>query len=108
LEFGSDLSWVALGVTTDKPTAEVNPDQGAFVFLGIRRLGPGADVVFGARWNIIRGHISFTGPLGIQVSQTKQWGDPVVGLNLRTVGGNRAWFPVRTIIGGFGAGSTCC
>ena len=82
--FGTDLIYVALGQSTDR--FNVDPDQGAFTFLGIRRLAPGLDLTFGARWNVIRGRIEFKEIAGTElggrvVEETKQWVDPVVGIH---------------------------
>jgi hypothetical protein len=102
---GGDLIWMALGPTTDKPPANVDPNQGAFAFYGLRRLSPNADLTFGARWNILQARIGFKGPTETALEHTKQWVDPIVGLNLRTAGAGRFHARMYSEIGGFGAGS---
>jgi hypothetical protein len=99
----ADLMWTALGTSTD--IANVDFDQGAFAFYGLRRLGPGADVTFGLRVNFLQGTLGFKGPLQTRVEQSKTWADPIVGLNLRTPGEGRVVGRLYTEIGGFGAGS---
>ena len=51
--FGSDLIWMALGTTVRETNVDFN--QGAFAFYGLRRLGPAADVTFGLRVNTLQG-----------------------------------------------------
>jgi hypothetical protein len=60
--FGVDALYMALGTTIDTPPANVDPGQGAFTFVGTRRLNDKVEAVFGARWNFIQGKIEFTGP----------------------------------------------
>jgi hypothetical protein len=80
--FGSDLIWMALGTTVRDTNVDFN--QGAFAsYYGLRELGPGADVTFGARINTLQGALKFKGP-DIEVSQDKTWVDPIAGLTLRT------------------------
>ena len=81
-----DFIWMALGATSDQPPANIDPNQGAFSFYGARRLSPVAEVTFGMRWNVLQGKISFKGPAGTVLEKTKQWVDPIVGLNLRSNG----------------------
>jgi hypothetical protein len=100
---GTDLMWMALGTSFD--IANVDVDQGAFAFYGLRRLAPAAEVTFGVRVNFLQGTIGFKGPLQTTVEQSKTWVDPVVGLNLRTPGEGRVLGRIYTEIGGFGAGS---
>jgi hypothetical protein len=102
---GADAIWMALGSTLDQPPVNIDVNQGAFAFYGLRRLGPAAEVTFGVRWNVIQEEIDFKTP-GIVRDQTKQWVDPLIGLNLRTTQSGRWHGGVYTEIGGFGAGST--
>jgi hypothetical protein len=103
--FGVDALYMALGVTIDTPPANIDPGQGAFTFMGTRKLNEKVDAVFGARWNFIQGKIEFTGPLNLTVEQTKHWVDPLVGLNLHHKLGERWLITLQGDIGGFGAGS---
>jgi hypothetical protein len=80
---GADLIWMALGSTVHNTNVDFN--QGAFAFYGLRRLGSAADLTFGMRGNTLQGKLTFK-TLGADVSQDKTW--------------------VYTEIGGFGAGST--
>ena len=99
---GSDLIWMALGTTVRDTNVDFN--QGAFAFYGLRELGPAADVTFGARINTLQGTLAFKGP-GIEVSQDKTWVDPIAGLTLRTAAGRPIQLRVYSEIGGFGLGS---
>jgi len=58
--FGSDLIWMALGTTVRDTNVDFN--QGAFAFYGLRQLGPAADVTFGLRVNTLQGELTFKGP----------------------------------------------
>jgi hypothetical protein len=100
--FGSDLIWMALGTTVRETNVDFN--QGAFAFYGLRRLGPAADVTFGLRVNTLQGELTFKGP-DITVNQDKTWVDPIVGITLRTEAERRAQLRLYTEVGGFGAGS---
>jgi hypothetical protein len=103
--FGGDALWMALGATTNRPDADVDVNQGGFAGYGLRRLGAGADLTFGARVNTIQSEISFKGPLGLVVEQNKTWVDPLAGLLLHTAPGRRVGLRVYTVVGGFGVGS---
>jgi hypothetical protein len=100
--FGADLIWMALGTTVRDTNVDFN--QGAFAFYGLRELGPAADVTFGARINTLQGELTFKGP-GLEVSQDKTWVDPIAGLTLRTAAERPVQLRVYTEIGGFGLGS---
>jgi len=107
--FGVDAIYMALGTTIDIPPANVDFDQCEFTFMGLRSLNDRVNLTFGARWNIIRGNIEFKGPvLGTvldEVGDTKQWVDPIVGLQIHQPLGGRWHFGLTADIGGFGAGS---
>lgn len=103
--FGGDAIWMALGATTERPDADVDMNQGAFAFYGLRRLGTGVDLSFGARVNTLQGEIAFKGPLGLRVEQSKTWVDPLAGLLLHTAPGRALGLRVYSEIGGFGLGS---
>lgn len=100
--FGSDLSWMALGATVRETNVDVN--QGAFAFYGLRRLGSAADVTFGLRVNTLQGTFTFKGP-DVSRGQDKTWVDPIAGVTLRTPADRRAQLRLYSEIGGFGAGS---
>ena len=100
--FGTDLIWMALGTTVRDTNVDFN--QGAFAFYGLRRLGPTADVTFGLRVNTLQGELTFKG-LGITRSQDKTWVDPIVGVTARTPTKHRMQLRIYTEVGGFGAGS---
>lgn len=102
---GGDFIWMALGAVSEQPPANIDPNQGAFAFYGLRRLTPVADLTFGMRWNVLQGRIGFKGPLQKVAEETKQWVDPIVGVNLRTQGQGRLHAGFYTEIGGFGIGS---
>lgn len=100
--FGSDLIWMALGTTVRDTNVDFN--QGAFAFYGLRQLSPAADVTFGLRVNTLQGKLTFKGP-DVTRNQDKTWLDPVAGVTLRTPAGHRAQLRLYTEVGGFGAGS---
>ena len=100
--FGADAIWMALGTTVRNTNVDVN--QGAFAFYGLRQLGPTAGVTFGLRVSTLQGTLDFK-TLGVAVSQDKTWVDPIVGLSLRTAAGRPLQLRVYSEIGGFGAGS---
>lgn len=100
--FGADAIWMSLGTTVRETNVDFN--QGAFSFYGLRRLGPAADLTAGLRVNTLQGELTFK-TIGADVSQDKTWVDPLVGLTLRTTGQHRVLARVYTEIGGFGAGS---
>jgi len=100
--FGSDLIWMALGTTVRNTNVDFN--QGAFAFYGLRALGPAADVTFGMRVNTLQGKLAFK-TLGTDRDQDKTWVDPIVGLTLRSPRGRPVTARLYSEIGGFGAGS---
>jgi hypothetical protein len=106
--FGSDAIWMALGApaAVGPVSAEVDFDQGAFAFYGLRRLSPAADVTFGLRVNYLRGKLAVASPIALTVDQSQTWVDPIVGLNLRSPHDRRVFVRVYSEIGGFGLGST--
>jgi hypothetical protein len=99
---GGDATWMALGTTVRNTNVDFN--QGAFAFYGLRRLGSAADLTAGMRVNTLQGQLK-SNTLGFDVSQDKTWVDPLVGLILRTPGEHRVHAQVYTEIGGFGLGS---
>ena len=106
--FGADIVYMALGGSTDH--LNVDPNQGAYTFLGIRRLAPGLDLNFGARWNVIEARIEFKQIAGTElggrvVEKTQQWVDPVVGIHWVKPLGQRWEFRLPANIGGFGLAS---
>ena len=100
--FGADAIWMALGAPVRDTDVDFN--QGAFAFYGLRELSPAADVTFGARINTLQGAIT-SKPSGAEVSQDKTWVDPIAGLTLRTSAGKPVQMRVYTEVGGFGLGS---
>jgi hypothetical protein len=99
---GGDAIWMALGTTVRNTNVDFN--QGAFAFYGLRRLGAAADLTVGMRVNTLQGKLTFNA-LGVEVSQDETWVDPIVGLTLRSSRAHRVHAQVYTEIGGFGAGS---
>jgi hypothetical protein len=99
---GGDAIWMALGTTVRDTNVDFN--QGAFAFYGLRRLGSAADVTVGMRVNTLQGQLK-SNTLAFDVSQDETWVDPLVGLTLRTPREHRVRLQVYTEIGGFGAGS---
>jgi hypothetical protein len=97
---GGDAIWMALGTTVRNTNVDFN--QGAFAFYGLRRLGSAADLTFGMRVNTLQGKLTFNA-LGVEASQDKTWVDPLVGLTLRSPGEHRVRLQVYTEIGGFGS-----
>jgi hypothetical protein len=99
---GGDAIWMALGTTVRNTNVDFN--QGAFAFYGLRRLGSAADLMVGMRVNTLQGQLK-SNTLAFDVSQDKTWVDPLVGLTLRSPREHRLHAQVYTEIGGFGAGS---
>ena len=54
---GADAIWMALGATVRETNVDFN--QGAFAFYGLRRLAPAADLTFGLRVNTLQGNLEF-------------------------------------------------
>lgn len=102
---GVDAVYMALGISLDRPSANVDFNQGAYTFIGMRQLNEKVDFVFGARWNVLQGKLAFKGPLETTIEDTKHWVDPIVGLKLKHRLGGRLTFTMEGDIGGFGAGS---
>ncbi|MGE5833560.1 MAG: hypothetical protein ACM4AI_03695 [Acidobacteriota bacterium] len=100
--FGTDLIWMALGTTVRDTNVDFN--QGAFAFYGLRQLSPAADVTFGLRVNTLQGELTFKGP-DVTRNQDKTWVDPIAGVTLRTPAERRTQVRLYTEVGGFGAGS---
>ncbi len=103
---GVDAVYMALGTDLDRPSANVDFNQHAYTFLGLRQLNEKVDLVFGARWNILQGKLDFKEPpLTGKFEATKQWVNPIVGLKLKQRLGGPCSFAFEGDIGGFGAGS---
>jgi len=109
---GVDAVYMALGATVDRvpllgdrANADVDFNQGAYTFTGLRQLNNKVDFLFGARWNVLDGKIGFKGPLQSTFEQDKQWVDPIIGVKLKQPLGGRWHFTMQGDIGGFGAGS---
>jgi hypothetical protein len=104
--FAADAVYMALGADTVQPSANVDFNQGAYAFMGLRQLNENVDLVFGARYNVLQGKLDFKGPL-VQgtFKDTKQWVDPIVGLKFKQRLRGRLHFSMQADIGGFGAGS---
>ena len=93
---------MALGKTVRDTNVDFN--QGAFAFYGLRRLSPAADVTFGLRVNTLQGELTFKGP-GVTRSQDQTWVDPIAGITIRMLAQRRVQLRLNTEVGGFGAGS---
>jgi hypothetical protein len=102
---GADAVYMALGTTVDRPPADIDFNQGAYTFTGLRQLNEKVDFLFGARWNVLQAKLGFKGPLETTVKDTKQWVDPIVGLKFRQPLGRKLHFAMQADVGGFGAGS---
>ena len=103
---GVDAVYMALGTDVDRPSANVDFNQGAYTFTGQYQLHEKVDFLFGARWNVLQGKLDFKEPpfTGI-FKDTKQWVDPIVGLKFNHRLGGRWSLTMEGDIGGFGAGS---
>jgi hypothetical protein len=103
---GVDAVYMALGTSTDQPSANIDLNQHAYSFIGLRRLNEKVDFVFGMRWNRISGKIDFKGPILLGTfEETKNWVNPIVGVKLKQPLTGRLNFGFEGDIGGFGAGS---
>ncbi len=95
-----DLVWVDLGA--EEPLADVDPTLGILTVQALRRLGPNADLTFGARYNRLDLQIDFKSPINLELQRTKDWVDPVVGVVLRTSRERRWHATLIADIGGTG------
>jgi hypothetical protein len=106
---GTDLIFMNLGMTTDRPAADLDFNQSAFAFYGLRRISDAAEATFGIRANGVDGGITFKEqsllPAGTTLSQSKWWFDPIVGLRLHSNSPGRFNAAVYGEVGGFGVGS---
>jgi len=104
---GADIIWMALGSSTDTPVpANIDANQGGFMFLALRRLSPALDLRAGLLINTLQPTIKFKDPIDREVSRDETWIDPVVGVNWHTPDTGGRWgFAVVADIGGFGIGS---
>jgi hypothetical protein len=106
---GTDLIWMNLGATADRPAADLDFNQAAFAFYGLRRISNAAEATFGIRANGVDGTIAFKDqslvPAGTTRSQSKWWFDPIVGLRLHSNSAGRFNAEVYGEVGGFGVGS---
>jgi hypothetical protein len=103
---GADAVYMALGTDIDRPSANVDFNQHAYTFLGLRQLNEKVDLVFGVRWNVLQGKLDFKEPpLTGKFEETKQWVEPIVGLKVNQRLGGPLSFAMEGDIGGFGAGS---
>jgi hypothetical protein len=103
---GVDAVYMALGTDIPRPAANVDLNQHAYSFIGLRQMHEKVDLVFGVRWNRLSGKIDFKGPiLQGTFEETKNWVNPIVGLKLQQRLGSRCHFAFEGDIGGFGIGS---
>lgn len=101
----ADGVWVDLEVESDAPPADLQPRLGIFTLQAVRRLSDVADLTFGVRYNRLDATIDFEAPINMEVSNTRDWLDPVVGVVLRTPGEHRWHAMLIADVGGFGIGS---
>jgi hypothetical protein len=89
-----------------KTNATAGAKQGAVEVSVFRRLTPALDALVGARVNILESSLDLP-TLGVSVSDTKTWVDPLIGVLLHLPTGQSRWMAaMRADIGGFGVGST--
>jgi hypothetical protein len=104
-----DVIFMGLGATktgAHDAKVDVDVDQWVVEIDAAWRLASGFELLAGARYVSLATDVSVSGPLADrQADVTKEWVDPVVGLQMRTPLG-RGWsFVGRADIGGFGVGS---
>jgi hypothetical protein len=106
---GTDLIYMGLGATADRPRADVDFNQFALAFYGLRRLNPVAEASVGLRVNGLDGGLTIKDqsvfPSGTELSRSQWWADPIVGLRLHSHSAGRVNATLYTEIGGFGLGS---
>jgi hypothetical protein len=103
---GVDAVYMALGSDIARPSANVDFNQHAYSFIGLRQLHEKVDLVFGVRCNRLSGKIDFKGPIFQGTfEETRNWVNPIVGLKLKQRLTSRLNFAFEGDIGGFGAGS---
>ena len=99
-----DMVVVDLSVDVAMPPGEFQPTLGIFSVAGVRRLNDAADLTFGLRWNHVKAVLDFPA-VGLQLENTRDWVDPVVGVVLRTPAERRWHATLIADVGGFGVGS---
>jgi opacity protein-like surface antigen len=104
-----DVIFMGLGATkagAHDSKVDVDVDQWMVEVDAAWRLGPAFELVAGARYASLAADVSVRGLIeDRQGDTTKEWVDPVVGLQVRTPLG-RGWdFVGRADVGGFGVGS---
>lgn len=106
--FGADAFYAKLGseVTVEQTTIDPTATVGLYTFLASRRLAPAATLVFGARVTRVSATIAETTPPQREVSGSKTWVDPVVGVNVVVPAGTKVKIAMLADFGGFGTAST--
>ena len=102
-----DNTYMNLGAGGDTRLGTVNVDmrQTGVALTGYRRFGHSFEGTLGVTFNSIKGGLTSSGPLGVDLSDHQIWVDPYVGIRLQTPNPKRWRFTFNGSVGGFGVGS---
>jgi len=70
-----------IGTTVDRPSSNVDFNQGAYTFMGLRQLNEKVDLVFEPLGTSFRASSISRNRLFRVLSRNKQWVDPIVALS---------------------------
>lgn len=110
----ADLVFVDLGhdqnVSREDGVAEgtvtTGMDMTLFEVAGGYRVSPAVALLVGARWVDMDGSLRYSGDIvGENVSASKSWVDPLVGIHVFAPLSEKWWLGARGDVGGFGVGS---
>jgi len=93
------------GGDTRLGTVDVDMRQTGVALTGYRRFGHSFEGTLGVTFNSIKGGLTSSGPLGVDLSDHQIWVDPYVGIRLQTPNPKRWRFTFNGSVGGFGVGS---
>jgi hypothetical protein len=104
---GLDAMYMNLGEdgTTFFGDVEARMKQTGIMLEGFRRISPFAEPMIGVTYNNLKGSLKGSGPLGVDVEESKTWVDPYVGVRFSTPGSGHWNASILAMIGGFGVGS---
>jgi len=102
--FGTDIIYMGLGASSDRPNVDIDVDQWAVELNAGYQLTPSFIALAGMRYNQLSMRLDFQG-IGRVSSGKVDWWDPLVG-GIYTLPINEHWnFQGHADVGGFGVGS---
>lgn len=106
--FAADTVYAKLSteVTRSGVTLEPTSSPGLYTFLATRQLNPMVELLAGARVTSTTTTLALTAPVQREVSGSKTWVDPIVGVNIVAPAGGRTKVMLLANAGGFGTAST--